>query len=494
MKKVIIVGAGISGLSAGIYALQSGFDVTIIEQHTIPGGNCTSWKRKGYLFEGAIHWLTGSSPATQLFKIWKNIGAIDENTPMHQADIIASCIMGNESYYLYSDPQKLKSHFLDISPSDSQAILSLYRDITQFRGLEMMITDIKGLKVKEKATLSFSLLFKILKNILRIKALTTLSCQEYIHQFKHEGLRHLLSSVIGDDYNAASLLFTLSTRSSGDGGYPEGGSLAMTTRIAKRYETLGGKIIYCAKVKKIMTEEGKATGVQYNETTVTADAIVVTVDTLSAIDTLFEKPLTEPWMNRMRQNTALAVCTFISLGVESDLKAYPKRIVLPLKVPIHFAGKEMNILCINNYAAFKNYAPKGCTALTIALNGDTYDYWNNAKKEGTYDDCKMDILNQIINRIEDALPQTKNKFTVTDVATPLTYERYCGTYHGSWMTITKKNNLSTHYPCKSETIDNLYFAGQRIKPPGGFPGAVDTGRIAAQYLCKDAKVVFQGRM
>lgn len=37
MKKVIIVGAGISGLSAGIYALQSGFDATIYESHTIPG-------------------------------------------------------------------------------------------------------------------------------------------------------------------------------------------------------------------------------------------------------------------------------------------------------------------------------------------------------------------------------------------------------------------------------------------------------------------------
>jgi len=48
MKKVIIVGGGIAGLSAGIYAMQSGFDVTILEMHTIPGGNCTSWKRKGY--------------------------------------------------------------------------------------------------------------------------------------------------------------------------------------------------------------------------------------------------------------------------------------------------------------------------------------------------------------------------------------------------------------------------------------------------------------
>lgn len=67
-KKVIIIGAGVAGLSAGIYARRSGFDVTILEQHSIPGGMCTSWKRKGYLFEGAMHWLTGSSPKTEVYQ------------------------------------------------------------------------------------------------------------------------------------------------------------------------------------------------------------------------------------------------------------------------------------------------------------------------------------------------------------------------------------------------------------------------------------------
>ena len=62
MYKLVVIGAGISGLSAGIYAARAGFDVTIVEQHNIPGGLSTSWSRKGYYFEGGMHWLTGSSP------------------------------------------------------------------------------------------------------------------------------------------------------------------------------------------------------------------------------------------------------------------------------------------------------------------------------------------------------------------------------------------------------------------------------------------------
>ncbi|HOO28715.1 MAG TPA: FAD-dependent oxidoreductase, partial [Lachnospiraceae bacterium] len=49
MKKVIIAGAGIAGLTAGIYARQSGFEVTIYESHAIAGGASTSWRRNGYL-------------------------------------------------------------------------------------------------------------------------------------------------------------------------------------------------------------------------------------------------------------------------------------------------------------------------------------------------------------------------------------------------------------------------------------------------------------
>lgn len=47
-KRIIIVGAGIAGLSAGIYARRNGYEATIYESHYLPGGLCTSWKRKGF--------------------------------------------------------------------------------------------------------------------------------------------------------------------------------------------------------------------------------------------------------------------------------------------------------------------------------------------------------------------------------------------------------------------------------------------------------------
>ncbi len=151
MKKVIIVGAGIAGLSAGIYALQSGFEVTIYESHTIPGGASTSWRRNGYLFEGGMHWLTGSSAKTPLHKLWREVGALDDSVKIHLRDPFYTLEHNGQRACLYRDLDKLCAHFLAIAPDDRAEILKLCSDIKKFTKLKMPIMDIKGVKVKQKA-------------------------------------------------------------------------------------------------------------------------------------------------------------------------------------------------------------------------------------------------------------------------------------------------------------------------------------------------------
>lgn len=129
MKKVIIIGAGIAGLTAGVYARQNGFDVTIYESHAIPGGASTSWKRKGYLFEGGMHWLTGSSPKTALHKLWREIGALDDGTVIYNRDPFLAFEHGGKTAFLYRDIDKLQAHLTILSPEDEKEITRLCRDL-----------------------------------------------------------------------------------------------------------------------------------------------------------------------------------------------------------------------------------------------------------------------------------------------------------------------------------------------------------------------------
>lgn len=46
-KKIIIIGGGIAGLTAGVYAQKAGFNTEIYEKNSITGGECTGWDQIG---------------------------------------------------------------------------------------------------------------------------------------------------------------------------------------------------------------------------------------------------------------------------------------------------------------------------------------------------------------------------------------------------------------------------------------------------------------
>ena len=241
MSKVVVVGAGIAGLSAGIYALQSGFDVTIFEMHTIPGGNCTSWRRRGYLFEGGLHWLTGSDDRQPLNKVWRNLGAIDGKTKIYRRDPFSVYEQSDERAFLYTNPDQLKKHLLALSPDDRKEISGLCKDIKRFAKMPMPVLDIKGVKVLEKSGMSVAAFFRMLPAILRMPKLGKITVSDYVKRFQSPLIRGLLENVVGEDFPVSSMFFTLGTLAAGDGGYLEGGSLKMTKNMAQRIESLGGK-------------------------------------------------------------------------------------------------------------------------------------------------------------------------------------------------------------------------------------------------------------
>ena len=78
-KKILIVGAGLSGLSTGVYAQLNGYQAHIYEQHTTSGGLAATWKRKGYLIDGGIHFLSGHKPSINFYRILKELGADNYN-------------------------------------------------------------------------------------------------------------------------------------------------------------------------------------------------------------------------------------------------------------------------------------------------------------------------------------------------------------------------------------------------------------------------------
>ena len=494
MRQVVIIGAGIAGLSAGIYARQSGFDVTIYESHSIPGGASTSWRRKGYYFEGGLHWLTGSSPEMQLNRLWREVGALDDTVEIYNRDPFFVYEEDGKTACLYRDVETLRAHLTALSPVDKKEINKLCADVKKFTKMQMPVMDLPKLKAKHPAKFPLSMLLAMIPAMPRMKYYQNLSAKEYGEKFQSPQIRKLLTNMISEEYCASGVLFTIATLAAGDGGYPAGGSLAMANRMAKCFLSLGGKIAYKTPVEKVVVEHGATKGVVVAGETIAADAVIVTKDTLSAIDTLFDEPIREPWAQQMRAVTHPMLNVFVGIGVEADCSDMPANNMFPLSEPLQIGTMTYDSIGFNNYAGVADYAPNGCTALTTALMGDSYDFWKRCREDGTYEAEKQKLAERVIREISEKYPQIAGKIAVWDVATPLTYERYLGSYKGSWMTLMKKGQGNMRYPCKPEGIANLYFAGQRLVSPGGCPVALDTGRTAVQHLCLDTDTVFQANL
>ena len=98
MKKVIIIGGGVSGFASAIYLRLNGYDTLILEKNATVGGACIGWYRQGCYIDGCIHWLVGTKRGSKTYKLWEDVGALVEDTP----------ILFPEEFYTLNFPDGVK--------------------------------------------------------------------------------------------------------------------------------------------------------------------------------------------------------------------------------------------------------------------------------------------------------------------------------------------------------------------------------------------------
>lgn len=113
---MIIIGAGIGGLSTGCYAQMSGMRTRILEKHVLPGGCCTAWSREDYLFDYCIEWLIGTAAGNDANRIWRELGALDGKSITNFEMFNRVTDEHGRSVTFYHDPDRLERHLLELSP------------------------------------------------------------------------------------------------------------------------------------------------------------------------------------------------------------------------------------------------------------------------------------------------------------------------------------------------------------------------------------------
>lgn len=487
-KKVLIIGAGIAGLSTGCYLQMNGYETEIFEMNSIPGGLCTSWKRKDYTFNGSIHWIVGTCKQMNMNKLWEELQALNGKKIINHDEFLRIEYEENKFFKEFTDIEKLKEEMLSISPEDKETIEEFVSAVKEFARCDYPIDKapelygvVDGIKFLIENRNFLQLLGKWKK----------VSIDEYSKKFKNENMRKIFLQLLGIDSKISMiiLLMTLSWMYKKCAGYPIGGSLEFARSIEKRYLSLGGKVRYNSKVSKIIVENGSAVGIKLEDGTLQrGDIIISAADGHHTIfDLLDGKYVSKEILNMYDKWDLFPSLCLVSIGVKEDFDNYPHAINFYLKEQLEVdPATKVNRIYVEIYNFDQNLTPKGKTPIIVTLPAD-YNYWKSLKDNdlNRYYEEKEKLANKILKILDEKIGNISDKVEVLDIATPVTYFRYTNNWRGSfegWLPTPRIFGKRVEKTLPK--LKNFYMVGQWVEPGGGIPTVALSGRNIAQIICK----------
>ena len=483
---VIIIGGGLAGLSAGCYALRSGYRTTIVEHNLALGGVCTAWTRGPYRIDGCIHWLTGG-PFTTLYdelEITSHVSLrrLDTwQTYMHRGD--------GTSIPITRDLDALVAELSLLAPEDTAELARLRAGASDLLALTPTLDTPELVPWRERLRPLWDMR-GALGSFLHFRRPIGEWTREYL---KSPALRRFFTAILPDTAPTFFLLLMLGYLERGYLSRPVGGSAAFRDALTRTYQALGGHVQLHATVDEILIHDGRAAGVRLADGTMIAGDAVIS--TASAPETVLRllggRYDAGPTRARLEQWKLFDPIVMASFGVILPYARHPSLITLDGVSPRTIGGRSCEHATIRVLNDDPCFAPSGHTVVQAMIPAD-YTWW--ATRGTRYHDEKASAAQAVIEMIEPVFPELRSSVRATDIVTPLTFwgraRAWRGAYEG-WM--PNAETAGVRVEKKLAGLECFYMAGQWVEPGGGVPTALMSGRQAVQLLCADEGHTFRAK-
>jgi phytoene dehydrogenase-like protein len=389
-----------------------------------------------------------------------------------------------KTFIVYKNLDRLEQHMKELAPADAKAIDEIVSAMRKMKKL-----DLPSLKAGELYTWPDMLkimvsMFPLMGTMNRYGKMTLKELSEKITDPFLRAALYDIFDVPG--FPATGFIVTMAYFDNRWQAIPEGGSLEFARAIEKRYRDLGGKIAFRTRIAKVLVEDDRAVGVLLADgTTVKADFVISACD---GHETLFDflegRYVSEKLEKHYDSFPVFPSGVQVSLGVARDFSGEPYSQVFLLETPAVIAGMETDKVTFRHYCDDPTMAPKGKSVVISFYNAD-YSYWKKlAEDRPRYEAEKDKVAAFTIAELEKHYPGIHHQVEVIDVATPMTYVRYTGNWHGSfmgWLNGSRVERLGQRLP----GLKNFYMAGIWTMVNGGVPTAALTARNAVELMCHD---------
>ncbi|MDE7252871.1 MAG: NAD(P)/FAD-dependent oxidoreductase [Acetatifactor sp.] len=489
-KKIAIVGAGISGLSAGIYALQAGYSVTIYEKNKMAGGECTGWNRHGFHIDNCIHFLLGCNDSDQINEIWKNLGVLSDDVQLYREPYFYCMEKDGITLHLWRDLERTRKEFLEIAPED-QRELNLFFDC---------VKNCECIKPPCDISPAHMNLFQFMKMGMSMKQAAKANAeygkqtmQEFVNRFQNPYVRGMFGNYFNSNFIAITFVTSYAFYTSNSVAIPMGGSVGMIQRMCKRFEELGGTLNLGVQIDKIHIKNNRIISIEADgQIEKDADDYIWCADPRDLFYQLIDVKYIDKNLKYMydHQDGYVASTGYqAAFGIASDeeLELPEGSVIFPCE-PYTVANENHDFCGMRVYDYDASLFPKEkrviqCNVLQNAVN---YEYWEKLRSDKkTYDAEKERVAYCLMERLEQQYPVLKGKLVLLNTYSPVTFTSWCRAYKGGYMSFNALKGYKSKYVKSTvKGIDNLFLGSQWVQNSGGLPIAAASGKFAVQQLCK----------
>lgn len=483
MKKVIVIGAGLGGLSSAIYLRKMGYDVEIFEKNSQVGGKVNEYNESGYRFD------MGPSLITMPFVIKELIQFAgykpDELIEFEEiAPICRYFYPDGNIIDAYSDVELMQNELAKLNQKDAD-------NFPKFLDYSKKIYDLTSNLFLFDAFYSPDVIFRMdsLKTLLQINKIDPFrTVDEGVRRFfTDERVIQLFNRYAtyngSDPYKAPATLNIIPWVEYGlKSYYIKGGIFHLSKVLTKICDDLGIKINLNCEVTSLETKNNLIESIKVNNEKYKADIFLANSDVIETYNNLIQKNKSKYKYNKLEASISGYIGLWGVKGNYDDLKHHNIFFTENYKEEFEtiFNKKQIysdpTIYVSITSKKDKNHAPDNSENWFVLLNMPYL--------EGKQDFSKVD--ESIFNKLNKFGFDIKDKLDVKKDIDPNELYNLYRSNKGSIYGISSNDRNSAFLRPKnySSEFKNLFFAGGSSHPGGGVPLVILSGKIAAKLINK----------
>jgi prolycopene isomerase len=497
----VIIGAGLGGLVCGAYLAKEGIPVTVVEQHSIPGGYATSFDRDGgkFSFEVSLHGTSINNNGAA--RILKEIEVLDKLELVELPEVYRLKTPNLDITVPQKDPEAYVQTLAQYFPDEAVGIRGFVEEMLGIADEVDTLSRNRGKFFK----LLFPLQYRKMWNV-RNKTLADLM-SDYV---KNPELYNVLAGLWGY-YGLPPSRLSGFYYANATGGYLKNGSYYIKQRsqdlsdaIAEVIERHGGKILYDTPVSRIRVKNGVVEGVEKEGgEIIPARAVVSNASAMATFKQLLSSDeLPRDYVSKLEGYKPSISSFVVWLGLKRDLRGKIKGFSTHVSsgrspeadyqscLQGEIAKGSFGVAVYDNI--FEGYSQPGTTTLQlIFLCG--YEPWRKFETEyksgrkTAYNKEKARWTDILIQRAEkELIPGLSSMIEIKETGTPLTNWRYTGNTDGAIYGFEQSMDNAYMNRIKNRTpVKGLYLSSAWGDPGGGYAGVFRAGQGAFQALMED---------